>query len=40
MDSTGVLPVYLPSNGVALLATGIGLARLCASTLYGWMWSQ
>jgi MFS family permease len=33
------LPANLRSSGLALLATGIGLARLCASTLYGWLWS-
>jgi MFS family permease len=32
------LPAHLRSSGLALLATGIALARLCASTLYGWLW--
>jgi MFS family permease len=34
------LPAHLRSSGLALLATGIGLARLCASILYGWLWGQ
>jgi len=34
------LPANLRSSGLALLATGIGLARLCASTLYGWVWGM
>ncbi|RIK43632.1 MAG: MFS transporter [Chloroflexi bacterium] len=34
------LPTHLRSSGLALLATGIALARLCASTLYGWMWGM
>jgi MFS family permease len=33
------LPANLMSSGLALLATGIGLGRLLASTLYGWTWS-
>lgn len=34
------LPAHLRSSGLALLATGIGLARLCASVFYGWLWGQ
>lgn len=34
------LPAELRSSGLALLATGTGLARLCASILYGWVWGQ
>jgi MFS family permease len=33
------LPEQLRGSGLALLATGIGLARLCASALFGWLWS-
>lgn len=32
------LPAQMRSSGLALLATGIGLGRLCASALYGWVW--
>jgi MFS family permease len=38
--ASGQLPIHQRSSGLALLATGIGLARLCASLLYGWVWSQ
>lgn len=34
-----VLPGHLRATGLALLTTGIGLARLLASTLYGIVWS-
>ena len=33
-----VLPGHLRATGLALLTTGIGLARLLASTLYGIVW--
>jgi len=34
-----VLPAHLRTTGLALLITGIGLARLLASSLYGTVWS-
>jgi MFS family permease len=34
------LPGQLRSSGLALLATGVALARLCASALYGWVWGM
>ena len=33
------LPAHLLSSGLALLATGLGIGRLFASTLYGWVWN-
>jgi MFS family permease len=38
--ASGQLPIHLRSSGLALLATGVALARLCASTLYGWAWGE
>lgn len=35
-----LLPVQLRSTGLALLTTGMGLARLLASTLYGAVWDR
>jgi MFS family permease len=34
-----MLPAHVRATGLALLATGTGLARLLASTLYGTVWS-
>lgn len=37
--TSAILPASLRASGLALIATAIGLARFCASVLFGFLWT-